>query len=190
MRLLVQAKERTQANTTDQPLNGKCSTIDCKDTAREHSSRRPGVLYPIYSPNATEFRLFSVLSEILDTSTTANPPASLNNPHQFPCRLNNPRPWAFPALEGRNTPILDSSYHLPSWPRTASTTGGDATAAAFLALDANFFLARGCLGEEAPEQAREDARLYLATPRQGPLRHLLLALHHHRCLLRKALKCC
>jgi hypothetical protein len=129
-------------------------------------------------------------SEILDTSTTANPPASLNNPHQFPCRLNNPRPWAFPALEGRNTPILDSSYHLSSWPRTASTTGGDATAAAFLALDANFFLARGCLGEEAPEQAREDARLYLATPRQGPLRHLLLALHHHRCLLRKALKCC
>jgi hypothetical protein len=90
------------------------------------------------------------------------------------------------------TPILDFFTSSFSSPRTASTTGGDAAAAAFLALalGAAFFLAPGCLvGEEAPEQAREDARLHLAAPRQGPL--LLLLLHRRRhgcCLLRKALK--
>lgn len=51
------------------------------------------------------------------------------------------------------------------------------------------FLARGCLGgDDAPEQAREDARLDPPAPRKGPPRRLLLLrrppLHRRRgCLL-------
>jgi hypothetical protein len=66
-------------------------------------------------------------------------------------------------------------------------------AAAVVAAAAIFvraaFLARGCLGgDDAPEQAREDARLDLPAPRKGPPRRLLLVrrqpLHRRRgCLL-------
>ena len=45
------------------------------------------------------------------------------------------------------------------------------------------FLARWCLGDDAPEQAREDAHLDLPAPRYGPPRRLLLLPPplHHRC---------
>lgn len=73
--------------------------------------------------------------------------------------------------------ILQNPGHLPL-AQTASTTGGDAAAADFLVLAA--FLARCCLGDEAPEQARKDAHLDLAAPRKGPPGRLLLRPPLHR----------
>ena len=52
--------------------------------------------------------------------------------------------------------------------------------AAIFVLVAFLFLARGRLWDDAPEQAREDARLDLPAPRQGPPRRLLLLPPLHR----------
>lgn len=76
--------------------------------------------------------------------------------------------------------------------RTASATGGNAAVVAAIFVLAAVaapifvlatFLARWCLGDDAPEQAREDAHLDLPAPRYGPPRRLLLLpppLHRHR----------
>jgi len=104
-------------------------------------------------------------------------------PHPDSPPVQGPAPWHFSP--GRRDPILDSPDHLPlAW--TASTTGGDAAAVAdYLVLAV--FLARCCPGDEAPEEARENARLDLPALRQGPPRRLLLLrppLHRRRgCLL-------
>jgi len=63
--------------------------------------------------------------------------------------------------------------------QTASATGENAAVAAAIFVLAAF-LAGWCLGDDAPEQAREDAHLDLPAPRYGPPRRLLLLLPLHR----------
>lgn len=122
---------------------------------------------------------------------TSVPNPQSNHPH-FVFKRSAFGPTIGPAAISTGTgetPILDSSSDfrsssLPSG-RVGSTTGPDTATAAAAAAAASLGLAFLPLalgrrpGDEAPEEAREYARLHLPAPRQRPPR-VRLALHCSR----------